>query len=66
MRTLLMYPLINTNKQRYLGSGHTILKWSTRKNVLLLKCFSTLLRYQRHCIDRKWDCMSKLNLSGTG
>ena len=34
-----MYPLINTNKQRYLGSGHTILKWSTRKNVLFQMYF---------------------------
>ena len=60
MRTLLMFPQINTNKQCYLGSGHTILKWSTHKNMLFQmyfldnvkqKCFSTLLRYQRHRID---------------
>ena len=28
MRTLLMFPQINTNKQCYLRSGHTILMWS--------------------------------------
>ena len=40
MRTLLMFPQINTNKECYLGSGHTILKWSTRKNVLFSDVFS--------------------------
>ena len=39
MRTLLMFPQINTNKQCYLGSGHTILKWSTHKNVLFQMYF---------------------------
>ena len=34
MRRLLMFPQINTNKQCYLGSGHTILMWSTRKIVI--------------------------------
>ena len=34
MRTLLMFTQINTNKQSYLGSGHTILMWCIRKNVL--------------------------------
>ena len=35
----LMFPEINTNKQCYLGSGHTILKWSIRKNVLFQMYF---------------------------
>ena len=40
MRTLLMFPhQINTNKQCYLGSGHTILMWSTRKIVLFQMYF---------------------------
>ena len=39
MRTLLMFPQINTNKQCYLGSGHTILMWSIRKNVLFQMYF---------------------------
>ena len=39
MRTLLMFPQINTNEQCYLGSGHTILKWSTSKNVLFQMYF---------------------------
>ena len=39
IRTLLMFLQINTNKQFYLGSGHTILKWSTRKNVLFQMYF---------------------------
>ena len=39
MRTLLMFPQINTNKQCYLGSGHTILKWSTPKKVLFQMYF---------------------------
>ena len=39
MRTLLMFSQINTNKQCYLGSGHTILMWSTRKIVLFQMYF---------------------------
>ena len=39
MRTVLMFPQINTNKQCYLGSGHTILMWSIRKNVLFQMYF---------------------------
>ena len=39
MRVLLMFPEINTNKQCYLGSGHTIVKWSIRKNVLFQMYF---------------------------
>ena len=39
MRVLLMFLEINTNKQCYLGSGHTIVKWSIRKNVLFQMYF---------------------------
>ena len=39
MRTLLMFPQIKTNKQCYLGSGHTILMWCIRKNVLFQMYF---------------------------
>ena len=39
MRVLLMFPEINTNKKCYLGSGHTIVKWSIRKNMLFQMYF---------------------------
>ena len=39
MRTLLMFPQINPNIQCYLGSGHAILMWSIRKNVLFQMYF---------------------------
>ena len=39
MRVLLMFPEINTNKICFLGSGHTIVKWSIRKNMLFQMYF---------------------------
>ena len=74
MRVLLMFPEINTNKQCYLGSGHTIVKCSIRKNVLFQmyfldnvnKMFSVLYFVKKDIVLTKmWDCRSNLSLSGT-
>ena len=43
MRTLLMFSKINTNKQCYLGSGHTILKWSIRKKRVISDVFFLIM-----------------------